>query len=669
MRVAIYARVSTTRQAQTQTIEQQLTRLQAYAQEQGWSVEEQHLYRDDGYSGASLHRPGLDRLRDRVALAELDLVLITTPDRLARKYVHQVLLLEELEQHGCRVEFLDRPMSQDPHDQLLLQIRGAVAEYERTLIAERMRRGRLAKLQAGELLPWVRLPFGYRADPERPRDPRGLRVEESEAVVVQQMFDGYLEEEATLYRVAQRLTDEQIPTPTGQPRWNVASVRGILKNPVYTGTAYANRTQAVPARQRKSALRPVGPGQSQAPRPSEEWIPLSVPALVSQETFDLVQAKLAHNQQTAARNNKSHDYLLRGLVSCGVCQLSAIARTVTPGYPYYVCRGRSDALRIAQDQRCTARYAPAAPLDERVWQDLCVVLTQPEPLAQALERAHGGQWLPQELQARQTQVRQALAQVERQQQRLLDAYLAAVVELAEFERKRTELAQRAESFLTQQRQLEAHARQRLELSTMAASMEAFCAQVRAGLDTATFAQRRTLVELLIDRVIVTDGQVEIRYVIPTSPEGPHYPFCHLRKDYFHQHAAVIHRKRRVRLWQARQHPPRLLRHLPQRPRLPGHQEIRSHRGRPPGLHPGPPAALPPAYPVLPHPPRLPLRRHLPARRQTHRPLRMQPMFPPVLLQLPQQRLTGKTPIKDQHVTPPFRQVRQSGQELVQKLLL
>src|SRR6266513_2363298 len=135
MRAAVYGRVSTTRQAQAQTIEQQLDRLRAAVAGHGWELHEQHVYRDDGYSGASLGRPGLDRLRDHAALAELDAVLVTAPDELAR--------------HGCQVEFLDRPMSQDPHDQLLLQIRGAVAEYERTLIAERMRRGRQAKLRAG----------------------------------------------------------------------------------------------------------------------------------------------------------------------------------------------------------------------------------------------------------------------------------------------------------------------------------------------------------------------------------------------------------------------------------------------------------------------------------------------------------------------------------------
>jgi site-specific DNA recombinase len=132
MRVALYARVSTQRQAQAQTVEQQIERLTGHARQQGWDVPLDQIFRDDGYSGASLRRPGLDRLRDRAADRALDLVVITAPDRLARNYVHQVLLLEELQGHGCEVRFLDRPMSQDPHDQLLLQIRGAVAEYERT---------------------------------------------------------------------------------------------------------------------------------------------------------------------------------------------------------------------------------------------------------------------------------------------------------------------------------------------------------------------------------------------------------------------------------------------------------------------------------------------------------------------------------------------------------
>jgi site-specific DNA recombinase len=539
MRVAIYARVSTTRQAQAQTIEQQLDRLRAAVAEHGWRLDDQHIYRDDGYSGASLGRPGLDRLRDHAALAELDLVVVSAPDRLARNYVHQVLLLDELAGHGCQVEFLDRPMSQDPHDQLLLQIRGAVAEYERTLIAERMRRGRQAKLRAGTLLPWTTPPFGYRLDPERPRDVAGVRVERAEAVLVAQLFDWYLEPQATVYQLAKRLTEFGVATPTGKPRWNAASVRGILRNPAYTGRAQTNRTRVVPARRRKSALLPVGPGDSHAPRPAEDWIAVSVPQIVAEETFARVQAKLDTNQQTAARNTR-HEHLLRALVSCGVCRLSCTVRRTQAGYRYYLCRGRTDALRVAQGQRCSARYIPAEQLDQLVWGDLCALLCDPAQVACALERARGGAWLPQELQARQATLRQALGQLERQQQRLLDAYLAEVVALAELERKRQELDRRRATLLTQQRQLDAVAQQRLELQAVADGIEAFCRTVRAGLATAPFAQRRLLVELLIDRVVVTDGEVEIRYVLPTSPDGPHPPYCQLRKDHLDRPADPGH---------------------------------------------------------------------------------------------------------------------------------
>jgi site-specific DNA recombinase len=171
--VAAYARVSTERQAETQTIEQQLERLRAYAQTQGWSLPDARIYKDDGHSGARLDRPALDRLRDAVARGDVDAILITSPDRLARRYAYQVWLLEEFEHAGCSVVFLERPPTGDPQDALVIQIRGAVAEYERSVIADRMRRGRLTALRAGRLLPWSTPPYGYRVDPLRPRDPGG----------------------------------------------------------------------------------------------------------------------------------------------------------------------------------------------------------------------------------------------------------------------------------------------------------------------------------------------------------------------------------------------------------------------------------------------------------------------------------------------------------------
>lgn len=187
MRIAIYVRVSTQRQSQAQTIEQQIDRLKAHILSQGWLLEPEQIYRDDGYSGSKLNRPGLDNLRDHARLLEFDRILITAPDRLARNYVHQVLVIEELERNGIVVEFLDRPMSSDPHDQLLLQIRGAVAEYERTLIADRMRRGRQTRYRSGKLTPWPRPVYGYQFDPEHPRDPALVQLDPTESALVMQI--------------------------------------------------------------------------------------------------------------------------------------------------------------------------------------------------------------------------------------------------------------------------------------------------------------------------------------------------------------------------------------------------------------------------------------------------------------------------------------------------
>jgi site-specific DNA recombinase len=362
MKIAFYARVSTLRQQQAQTIEQQIERLHAaVATHEDWHLKEEHIFRDDGYSGAKLNRPGLDRLRDLAAVAAFELVLITDPDRLARKYVHQVLLVEELGALGCTIHFVDRPMSDNPHDQLLLQIRGAVAEYERTLIVDRMRRGRQAKLRSGTLLPWTTAPYGYLLDSERPRDPSRVGIDPVKSAVVKQIFAWYTDPQSriSLYTVAGRLNEEKIPPPRGGLRWHVASVRGILRSSAYAGTTYGYKVRSIPARKRQSALKPIGSGVSRECRPSEEWIAVSVPAIVSRQDFEETQTRLETNKQMSRRNNHTREYLLRGLVSCGKCRRSFSGRFMERGYPYYVCTGRTDRLGVAKEKRCTARYVPA----------------------------------------------------------------------------------------------------------------------------------------------------------------------------------------------------------------------------------------------------------------------------------------------------------------------
>lgn len=548
MRTAFYVRVSTERQQQAQTIEQQVALLRAYVAERpDWVVEEQHVFRDDGHTGAKLQRPGLDALRDQAARAAFDIVLITAPDRLARNYVHQMVILEELERHGINVVFIDRQPSDDPHEQLVLQIRGAVAEYERTLIADRMRRGRQAKLRAGRLLPWTIAPYGFRIHPDRPRDPALVEVDEAGAAIVRELFQAYSDGEATLHALAVRLTTRGIASPTGRRFWSATSVRVILTNPAYIGEAISGRLQSRPSRRRRSALEPVGRGVSVQPAPHEQWITVPVPAIISSELFSAAQQRLATNKQLARRNT-IYPYLLRGMISCGHCQLSCTGRPGHPSakYHYYACRGKLPTTTSTREQHCPSRLIPADQLDAVVWDDLCQVVQHPEIVAHQLQRAQAGEWVPQELRRRQASLRTVRLGLSRQQARLLEAYLAGVLDLATFENKRDELRRREEDILAREREVVAQGQQLVAVQCVAGSTTAILEQLAGGLEQASFEQRRELVELLVDRVVVTDDAVEIRYVIPTTETSTRTRFCQLRTDYFdslaHFLTAVVSRR-------------------------------------------------------------------------------------------------------------------------------
>src|SRR5215210_6915608 len=307
------------------------------------------------------------------------------------------------------------------------------------------------------------------------------------------------------------------------------------------GKVYAGRVRYRPARIRRSATHPIGhPHDSSEPLPEEEWIFVAeVPAVVSQEQFDLAKEKLSKNRSFATRNNKKNELLLRALVSCGECMLASIAVAKSFGknkerkQRYYVCSGKFNKAQSAPEEKCSSRYAPAEQLEEIVWKDLCEVLTHPESITEALRRAHGGQWLPQELKARQENLRQGRSALGRQLDRLTEAYLGEVIPLAEYQRRRQDLEWREEALASREKQLQAQSCQRMELAGVAGSIEDFCERVRAGLAEATFERKRKLVELLIDRVIVTGEEVEIRYVIPTDPSSEQVRFCHLRSDYLH----------------------------------------------------------------------------------------------------------------------------------------
>jgi site-specific DNA recombinase len=316
MRAAIYARVSTDRQERNQTIDSQLSALREWATSNGHELADHHVFRDEGYAGSRLDRPALDELRDAIRDAAIDILAVYCPDRLARKYAYQVLLLEEFRRAGCEVVFLHHPISDNPNDQLLLQIQGAIAEYERAVLADRFRRGKLQKAREGHVVQ-ARPPYGYRYVPRRDGVPARLLINDTEADLVRQIYAWLVEERLTLRQILKRLNFGPWFPRCGHRPWSPSTVHHIVSDPVYTGTAYANRYEY------RAPQKPRNGGQRKAEKicrrlkPREQWVAIAVPDIVSQEIWDLAQDQLARNAQLSFRNNIRHEYLLRCLLTCG----------------------------------------------------------------------------------------------------------------------------------------------------------------------------------------------------------------------------------------------------------------------------------------------------------------------------------------------------------------
>jgi site-specific DNA recombinase len=519
MQVALYARVSTGRQEREQTIASQLTALRTWVAEQDHEVSPDHIYCDEGWSGARLDRPALDRLRDAAHEGAFALVAVWSPDRLARKYAYQVLLLEEFRRVGCEVVFLQHPLSDDPNDQLLLQIQGAMAEYERALLQERFRRGRLQKIRAGHYLS-SKPPYGYRYIPKRDGIPGYLVINEQEAEVVRTIYHWLVEEQLTVRQIVKRLNASGWRPRSGKPQWATSTLHHLLADPVYTGTAYFNRYHY---RQPHKPYRPQSPRATEAscriPRPREDWIGVSVPVLIDEEIYQRAQTQLARNSHLSFRHNTRHSYLLRCLLRCGLCGLNMAGRTypataTLPAHSYYNCKGK-DLIGSGRSERCPQRTIKAKELEAVVWDHIVELLTHPsqllaqfaqfatlgaEPDAQA--RAEG-----QRLEAQE----QRLAQEEA---RLLDAYQAGVLSLAELGQRRDLLTQRRHVLHEQRAQQQRLRQQEVHAHAVLTDLTQFCTRIRRRLPAATLAEKQALLQLLIERIIVGTDTVEIHHVIP-----------------------------------------------------------------------------------------------------------------------------------------------------------
>src|SRR5438309_1990818 len=542
MRMAvIYARVSSEQQREENTIASQTASLIEFAKSHDLEVPKEWVFEDEGYSGATLERPGLERVRDLAAEGQIQVLLAYSPDRLSRKYAYQILLIEEFAHHGVETVFVKSPQGDSAEDQLLVQFQGMIAEYERAQILERSRRGKRHRAQAGEVSVLSGAPYGYRYIRKTDEVPAAYVVDEAEARVVRRVYEMYTVEGLTIGEITRRLNSEGVPARRAS-RWERSVVWGVLRNPAYRGiacfgkTRISARTRVMRPQRRRGTTTPSTTAGHQRPR--EEWIEIPVPALVTEESFARAQELLYQNKIRSRRRTIAPS-VVQGLVSCAKCGY-ALSRTSTQTSArkihYYKCIG-SDSWRKLGGPVCdNGRFIRQELLDQIVWTEVIRLLEEPALIHQELDRRLAAARTSDPTAKREQSLQRELTHVGKGIERLLTAYQEELLSLEQLRERMPALRHRQQTLSAELQAIADRTNDRAAVLRLAETLTAFLARLRSAAETLSVIERQKIVRLLVKDVLVGEDTITIRHSIPIpsgspqnggsdDPNGQNYLLC------------------------------------------------------------------------------------------------------------------------------------------------
>ncbi len=529
---AIYARVSSERQKEEQTIGSQTEALKEYAQTGGHIVLPEWIFQDEGYSGATLQRPGLERLRDLAAEGQIEAILVYSPDRLSRKYAYQVLLMEEFARYGVEVIFIKSPQASTPEEQLLVQFQGMIAEYERAQIAERSRRGKKHRAKSGSINVLSGAPYGYLYVKKSETSAAYYNIIEEEAAIVRDVYCWYTEEALSIGGINRRLTTMGIPTRRGKSIWDRSTVWGMLRNPAYKGTACFGKTEQT---ERKKITRPLrkrggfSPRRSSShERPKEEWIEIAVPAIIGEDTFSLAQERLEKNKQLSSRHTKEPT-LLQGLLVCSMCGYALYrtsSRTSRRKLYYYRCLG-SDNYRHPNGRICTNHPIRQDYLDELIWEQIVYLLEDPTLIHKEIDRRIQEARNSNPIKIRKETLVKESARVQNGINRLLNAYQEGLLQLTELRSRIHGLRKRESALKSELQSLEAKMIDQETYLQLVNKIDDFLSRIRKSAECLNVLDRQKVLRLIVKEILVGTDTVTIKHSIPTtiSFSAPTAPPC------------------------------------------------------------------------------------------------------------------------------------------------
>ncbi len=518
---AIYARVSSDRQKEERTIGSQLAALSEFSRNGAFTVPEQWIFQDEGYSGASLIRPGLERLRDLACEGTLEAILIYSPDRLSRKYAYQVLLVEEFARQGIEIIFIRSPKASTPEEHLLLQFQGMIAEYERAQITERTRRGKRFRAKSGLVNVLSGAPYGYQYIKRTETSSAYYHVIEEEAEIVRTVFKLYVEDALSINAIARWLSDHQIPTRQRKSLWERTTVWAMLRNPAYKGTACFGKTRSV---ERQKITRPLRKRGGFSPRcsahqecPKEQWIEIPVPALVSEDIFQLAQEHLQTNKRHSPRRTIEPTLLQSMLVckNCGYAYYRTSTRTSKRKLYYYRCLG-SDDYRYPQGRVCPNRPIRQDYIDQIVWEQVVELLANPELVRTEIHRRIKEIENSNPAKQRKGSLENQLRRAKNSIQKLLDAYQEDLLQLEELRDRMPQLRKREETLQAELASLDYALADQQAVLRLADNIEHFLRQLRKTADTLNVVERQKVLRLVVKEILVDDKTITIKHSIPFS---------------------------------------------------------------------------------------------------------------------------------------------------------
>jgi len=517
---AIYTRVSSTQQKEDNTIGSQVSALLNFAGEHGYIVPDEYVFKDEGFSGAVLVRPGLERVRDLSAEGQIQAVLIYSPDRLSRNYAYQVVLIDEFSSCGTEVVFINSPKADTPEEALLLQFQGMISEYERAIIKERSRRGKIFKARSGVVSVLGGAPYGYNYIKKTDDTAAYYEINKTEAKVVKEMFRLYTEEFYSIGAVAKVLMAKKIRTKRGDTRWERSVIWAMLRNPAYSGKACFNKTERAERQRITKPYRAVGghvknPNACNREKPREEWIEIPVPAIVTQATFDIAQERLNSNKLHANRNTKV-ETLLQGMMVCSECGYS-LYRTYTETSAknriyYYRCFG-SDAYRFEGVRKCECKPLRQDYLDNMVWEQMVVLLRDPALIQREIERRVEETRKASPILHQKAAIEKQRKKLSQSMDKLLDAYQEGLIPLFQLRKRMPELQKQANAIDKELENLKTHELaldQRLQLL----DAKSFTDQIGQNVNQLDIKEKKKILRLLVKEVVVGDDIIEIRHSIP-----------------------------------------------------------------------------------------------------------------------------------------------------------